>query len=424
MKYSLTVKLQPEQHYISVKGAAEKVNSQYLQQFYLNESFKIKSLASQNGELSFTFDKTGDRPPFDHVSRPVVINVGIEDLYFEYDGVIEDIISGVNQINEGLVELACYSGWYPKIYDLSFEFDFDITLEIPKGYFLITNGSTSLIESTGDNNRYHLKSNDIVTDIVLFASNKVSHAQKTSGGFDISVYCSDKMKDAALRKMEQIITGYEILLRLYGDSPLITNTVNYVYRPFGGWGYVRGNLVMMPEQETMGEAPSQYDLANSVHIDLHELAHNWWGIAPSTSYDWINEGAAEFSSLILIKEMFGEEVYSTFVEYHVAQMDNEVNAVSILDTNSDSPDRELNHYSKTTLMYIGAEKRFGKQLLLGFLKKYCHYYLGTSDANTTNYLEMCEAEMGKDAREYFQRLLTLKGWKGIDIRSEVLTLSK
>lgn len=420
MKYKLAVKIDPEQHYIYVKGVAENVNCKYLKQIYLNENFNIILLNSQNGKLNFVFDKTGDRPPFDNVSRPVNINSDIGNLYFEYSGTISEIIKNVNQINEGLVELACYSGWYPKIYDLSFKFSFEITIELPKGYFLITNGNTTLLESADTFDRYLLQS-ACASDIVIFASNKVTQINRSNGSFEINVYCSDKMKIVASRKIDQIITGYEILRELYGDNPLIESVTNYVYRPFGGWGYVRGNLVMMPEQDATDD-PSPYDLANSVHIDLHELAHNWWGIASTISADWINEGAAEFSSLTLIKAMFGEEVFMQFVNSYIDQVANEVNASSIVETNSNSPDRELNHYIKTALMYIGAEKQFGRQSLFGFMRKYCHLYLGTKDANTDNFLEMCEAEMGKSAREYFQNLLTSKQWKDMDIRQDVLLL--
>lgn len=422
MKYKLNVKIEPEKNYIHVQGQVEGVNCDNLAQIFLNENYNVISLDSQDENLNYVFDKNGDRPPFDHVSRPVNINSKIENLFFEYDGEFKTVIARVNQINEGVVELACYSGWYPKIFDLSFKFDFEITLELPKGYFVITNGDTTLLSSTNSYSRYCLKSVCKVSDILIFASNKLNQINSTSERLELNVYCTDKMKNIALSKVKHIAAGYEILIKLFGDSPLINTKMNYIYRPGGGWGYGREFVTIMPEQENKNEVLSRFDSAHIVHLDLHELAHIWWGSASTTHYDWINEGGAEFSSLTLIKEMFGEDVFLKYVEYYVAKINDEVNEKSILETGSDSPDRELNHYIKTTLMYIGAEKRFGNQQLFDFLKKYCHRYLGTQNADTTNFLETCEEHIGKEARDYFQYLLTLKSWKGVDIKRDILHL--
>ena len=420
MKYTLEVIIEPEKHYIHVEGATKNVNCKHLEQIFLNENYNIKSLKSQTGELDFVFDKTGDRPPFDTISRPVIINSDIDDLYFEYDGVITEVMSGVNQINEDLVELACYSGWYPKIFDLSFKFAFEINLKISKGYFVTTNGSISLTESGSITNQYILKSTCNVMDIVIFASPKVSHTKKATKGLEVNIYCADKAKDIAQLKMDKIVAGYEILTKLFGDNQLNQQIMNYIYRPFGGWAYAREGLVIMPEQDIIERTLSKYDLANYVHIDLHELAHNWWNIASTTKYDWINEGLAEFSSLTLIKEMFGDEVFASYVESYAAKIEDEEEAISILDTKSNSPDRELNHYIKTALMYIGAEKRYGKQALFGFLKKYFQHFSGTDYADTDSFLIMCETEIGKDAREYFQHLLTSKGWEHLAVKKDLI----
>jgi len=80
MKYTMNIKINPQHQYITVEGAANGVNSDYLEKIYLNENFEIDYLKNENENIPYIFNKNGERPPFDNASRPIEINQPINNL--------------------------------------------------------------------------------------------------------------------------------------------------------------------------------------------------------------------------------------------------------------------------------------------------------------------------------------------------------
>lgn len=374
----------------------------------------MKYLKSQDGYINSDFDMDGKRAPFDKVSKPININSSIKDLYFDYDGTITDLISGVNQINENIVELACYSGWFPKIYDLQTNFKFDIFVELPSEYFFVCNGETN----STDISTYHISGED--SDIVLFAAKSMEHISRKTDNFEVTAYFPPNMIFTVSKKTELLLRGYDSLTNIYGKRKSTHANKKYIYRPFGGWGYARNYIVIMPQIPDTNKKPSKFEVANSIFVDLHELAHAWWSSASTEKYDWINEAGAEFSALILMKELFDDEVYNARIGYYINTITNEQQAISIVNTASDSPDRELNHYMKTVLLYVGATRKFGFELFLKFLRDYSQNYIDSKNESTDNFLYMCKIELGKTAFDYFRKYLYMQGWHNIDVKKDIL----
>lgn len=174
------------------------------------------------------------------------------------------------------------------------------------------------------------------------------------------------------------------------------------FRPGGGWGYKRGNASFVSVE--WGRKEKQYQ------GDFHELAHGWWSIANVQTDDWINEGGAEFSAFSATRRLYGEKYAAKKIAEYLEEIGKSDGKVSIVDTSADSPDRYVNHYFKTTVMYLGAEKRFGEERVFALLRKVFQRYRDARDAATEGFLSLCDSDM----RPFFEQYLFADDWSKLD----------
>lgn len=396
MKYLLNVKIEPSRHYIHVKGKIENAISNT---FYLNENFHMLYSKADNVDIGFKMDKEAPHPAFDAVSRPVIFDTKLTNIEFEYEGYISEIIADINQIDVDIVELANYSGWYPKPMLVGTAFDFDIKVSLPYGYELASNGtmhSNLHITSTDEDN----------DDIVVFASNKVKSVTFDEGVIKLTFLCPDEMLPNMSNRAKDIAKANSYFTEKYGEIKVQSakKEIISVFRPRGGWGYKRGNATFMSYEFSKNE--TKYT------GDFHELAHGWWGIANVTTDDWINEGGAEFSAYAASKYIYGSKYAENLMNDYTEKINKSDSKTSIIDTTSTSPDRSLNHYIKTTMMFINATKYFGEDRVFSLLKAVYNKYAGTRNASTMGFLDLCEPDM----KTYFEKLLFAKDWKEIDYK--------
>jgi hypothetical protein len=144
--------------------------------------------------------------------------------------------------------------------------------------------------------------------------------------------------------------------------------------------------------------------------DFHELAHGWWGIANVTTDDWINEGGAEFSAYAAAKHIYGEEYSRKCISDYIEAISKSTEKVSIVDTTASSPDRYVNHYQKTAIMFINAQKEFGNEKVFSLLKRVYQTFKGTKAATTERFLSICDADM----RNFYEDYLFATGWENFE----------
>ena len=394
MKYFLKVTIEPSSHYIHVKGKIEDMPGNTL---YLNENFTILWVKADNRDATFTMDKTAPHPEFDQVSRPVLFETESKSIEFEYEGCIDEVIFDVNQIDEDLVELASYAGWYFKP-DLGTVFDFDVVLNLPPGYELASNGTIHFPN--------HITSSDSDTsDIVLFASNQVKRVVFDEGVIKLVFLCPDEMLPNMERRAKDIAKANAFFTEKFGEITVrpANEEIISVFRPRGGWGYKRGKATFMSSEHSKNKT--------EFTGDIHELAHGWWSIANVATNDWINEGGAEFSAYAASKLLYGSTYAEQLVKKYIDGIHKTESETSIVDTTSASPDRYVNHYYKTTMMLIKASKLFGEEAVFSLLKNLYQRYAGTRNATTEGFLALCNPEM----RAYFEKMLVAVDWKDIDL---------
>ncbi len=383
MKYFLEISILPSKHYIRVKGKIENPKSN---KFYLNENFTILKASSQGENIGFYMSKDEPHPAFDTVSRPVIFEFSGEMFEFEYEGTISEIIADINQIDENIVELAYYAGWYPKPETLDTEFDFELNVDMPEGYQIASNGNC-----IGDNK---ICSSEKQMDIVFFASNEVSRVEYIEQNIKCVFLCPKDMVSSMEQRAKDLTAANILFTETFGaieTDNKITEILS-VIRPRGGWGYKRGNASFVSAE--WGKEAKQYK------DDFHELAHGWWSIADMFRHDWINEGVAEFSAFVAAKSIYGNEFAEKYITGCIGAIEKSDCMISIVDTDSNSEYRQLNHYIKPTIMFIKAQQLFGEQKMLDCLKKLYQTFKNTQDATTDAFLELCEQGMSAFFKEY------------------------
>lgn len=340
-------------------------------------------------------DKEQPHPPFDTVSRPITFETENDELEFEYEGCIPEIIADINQINENIIELASYSGWYPKLCNIDEAFDFDLKVKLPVGYELISNGHYSanrqIISAAKEN------------DIVIFASNQVERFVYRESNILCVFLCPSDMVKQMEQRAKDLVQANSLFTEKFGCQAPESKTAEIVsvFRPGGGWGYKRGNVTFLSAE--FNKTKIQYK------DDFHELAHGWWCIANVTTDDWINEGGAEFSAYTAANHIYGSSFAQNYISGCLEKIAASDCNTSIVNTNYTSEHRYLNHYIKTAIMFINAEKEFGDKRVFDLLKNVYQTYKNTRNATTSSFLSLCEEDM----RTYFEQYLFTADWNSI-----------
>jgi aminopeptidase N len=149
-----------------------------------------------------------------------------------------------------------------------------------------------------------------------------------------------------------------------------------------------------------------YGEARDFLDNCHELSHFWWNVVDTaTPNDWINEGLAEFSAFTVAQERYGKpfaEVRMAEYRQHAAQSKT---TSAIAETEGNSPDRYVNRYEKTTLMFLEARRRFGEEALFRFLSELFARFAGTHQATTELFLQQVRKSMGAEAETFFREEL-------------------
>lgn len=392
MNYGLEICIDPFNHSLSVKG---KIQNSSCHEYYLNENFVILAAWSKGEQIPFRMQREEPHPAFDVVSRPVIFETQNNEVEFEYEGKMPEIIADINQIDQHIIELASYSGWYPKPRDSSAVFDFELTVKIPDGYEIASNGKCL------DGGR--IQSITKENDIVLFASDLVERFEYTAGSVTCTFLCPSCLMPKTEQWAKNLITANELFSEIFGSRDTENGTeIVSVFRPRGGWGYKRGNATFRSAEGDGKEAQDPED--------FHELAHGWWCIANVETNDWINEGGAEFSAYLAASKIFG----GTYAQRYRVQCMNKIREsgdhTSIAATDYKSASRYLNHYIKTTVMYLNAQQQFGDERVFGLLKKVYTNYKNTRDATTANFLSLCDEDM----KTFFRTYLFAADWNQLN----------
>jgi len=372
--------------------------------FYLHKNLEIRRIVADGHPVSFHRDEPS---PYT-VGTAVVVDADVKnELLLEYAGSLTEIINDVNMVNSDLVELALYSVWYPSFQGNNL-IDFKLDADLPSDYLAVSNGILEQRLDSGNRTLTRWASYKPGSDIVLLASPHLQKMEEDMEGTKVEIYFNKISREYIKAKKDNLVKSMGRLAGFYGP-PRVKGLLRFVYSPRGGWSYSRIPLFVVSEEYALSQLKEKFGEARDFHGNAHEMAHFWWAVADmNTPDDWINEGLAEYSAFRLSEEQVGKSFADILIQEYRQHAKESQTSVPIAETEISSPDRYVNRYEKTALMFIEAQRRFGQESLDKLLKSLYIRFAETRNATTALFLEEVETQMGKDAQAFFQNVLYQK----------------
>jgi len=400
--YRLQVRIEPALHTLEAEAWIQHPPES---RFYLYKGLSVRQVIADGKPVAFHADSAAARLPYAADAGAVAVDTqDVQLLDVKYGGEISQVVSGVNMITADLVELALYSAWFPMFQAMKW-YSFELEATLPKGFVTTTNGLEKVQreqEGRGVTVWASYKPGD---DIVLLASPHLQKLVREGEGIHIEMYYHRLPEQLLRSKMDGLLAGINRFSSLYG-APRVKGVLRLVYSPRSGWGYSRIPLIVVSEERAQQVLSLDNGEARDFRDNCHELAHFWWSVAdPDTPDDWINEGLAEFTAFRFTEERYGEAFAEVRLAEYRQNATKSKTSNSIAETETASADREINRYDKATLMFLEAQRRFGKEPLDKLLKTFYTRFAGTGEATTTLFLEEVGKQMGKEAQAFFREEL-------------------
>ena len=336
-----------------------------------------------------------------------------ENIVIEYSGQISEgsfpkSVSMLNMINKGLVELSDHINWYPLIKKIKASV-YKLDIDVPSEFVALTNFALKSQKSKDGRSFTHWESQHPVYGITLIAFPGLKKSEIKRDGMTIEIYYSrlpvtyvDSMKNNLLKSLD-------LLSGLFG-VPRSERLVRVAYSPRSAGAYARAPLIVVSENYAIEQRSLKFGAERDFRLNTHEIAHYWSMADTNTPDDWINEGLAEYSALLVSEEIIGKDFSDMMVSEYNEIAKNTRTEYSIIETPGDSRDREVNRYYKPALLLNDLKQTFGYEKMKVFLKA---LYTGFSDskkASTSVFLDILEMNFGKDQRVAFEEALNKKTW--------------
>jgi hypothetical protein len=399
--YRLQVRIDPARHALEAEAWIQHPPSS---RFYLHKGLLIQQVIADGRWVAFHLDASAPPLPYS-AGTPVAVDAqDIQQLDIKYRGEIDGVVSGVNMITPDLVELAMYSAWFP-LFEGMKEYSFELEADLPRDFLATTNGLLTTQQEKEGRSITGWTSYKPGFDIVFLASPHLHQLEGGMGGLRVEIYYSRLPAQILKSKIDHLVAAMNRLSSLYGP-PRVKGVLRIVYSPRSGWGYSRIPLFVVSEERAQHELSRENGEARDFRDNCHEMAHFWWSIADArTPDDWINEGLAEFSAFRITQEQYGQGFAAMRLEEYRQNAARSKTSSSIAETETTSPDREINRYDKATLMFLEAQRRFGVEPLDRLLKALYARHAARGDATTALFLEEARKQMGKDAEAFFREEL-------------------
>ena len=379
--------------------------------FLLTKSLNIGKIYSDGREVPFIRNSFS---PFDNLYS-ISPGAGLpNNITIEYSGKIifdsfPKTVSSINLIKSGLVELSDQIIWYPRMLKCPFCL-YKLNINVPSGYVTVTNMNL-LDRKPGKLQTLTIwDSSEPCYGISVIAAPGFKKSSINKDGKSVEIYFSrlpltyvDSMKNYLLNAIIK-------LSELYGSSGS-QNLVRVVYSPRVAGGYARSPLVLVSEYYAIEQRGFDFGQARDFRLNAHEISH-YWSLADSNSPDdWINEGLAEYSALLISEEIIGVKFSDMLLKEYNEIVASTPGINSILNTKADSPDRELNRYYKPAILLNDFRVRFGDAKMREFIKSLYACFLKSGKATTALFLEVLNDKFGSVERDSFSLALTRKEWR-------------
>ncbi len=414
--YNVSVRIDPVMNLIESRTEIQNPGDSC---FIITRSLKINRIIADGRNIQF------QQVPSQSSDNSIEITVRTaspRNIIFEYSGqILPDSfprsVSNLNMIRPGLVELSDYIDWYPRMKNYS-PFNFELNLSMPASYLAVTNAGLSIQDFKKSQVLTKWVSFSPVNRITLFAATDLKKAIIEKGGMTVEIYYSklpvsyvDSMKNSLLKAME-------LLTDLYGSTGS-SSVVRLIYSPRPAGAYARAPIIFVSENYALEQLSQKYGMARDFRLNAHEIAHYWSRASTSTPDDWLNEGLAEFSALLMAEKIIGHDFYKILLDEYLDLVNSSIAETSIAETTSDSRDREINRYYRPTLLLNDLRLKFGDEKMKEFIRSLYVHFKSAGTATTTIFLEEIEKNYGKETRDSFSSAIYTKNWGANKINPEI-----
>ncbi len=279
------------------------------------------------------------------------------------------------------MELALYAGWYP-IYEKSEGTTSRVEVTVAKPYAVTGTGELS---RSGD--AWVLTQAHPTFDIVMISAPNLGVRRVGSERAGIDVWYRNLPKDEVDRIAGDSGKMMDSYQSWFGRSSARTLRIVFADRVSGGGYYRPGFMSLIWDDDYRG----------LVKYAAHEVAHFWWGRASAVTWeDWLNESFAEYSSLMVMREWYGEEVFQKYLNDY---REGSANTPPIWGLDRSDKAAQAVLYQKGPLLLSRLESRMGREKFRRFLATLVERKVSTTD----QLLSTLEELTSKEVRASFEQ---------------------
>ncbi|MGB8953341.1 MAG: M1 family aminopeptidase [Candidatus Aminicenantales bacterium] len=442
VKYcDLEVDFKPGESYLSVKARVEissRVDFLTSLKLNFNPALDILRIYDQDGhELFFTMDNLR-KILYVYFLRPLSKNQNYSIEIF-YRGILKpspltaDVLQGAFFGGRGdktrmVFESHLFSHsayWYPSSTTENY-FQARLKVIIPPEFNCISNGElveqgkldeirrVTALEKMGSS--FFIFETKYPVKYLAFLVGRLNKQKEVVSDLPVRLYMSPDILGSRiwiLEEAQQILQFYE---NRFGPFPY--EKLDVVIRSWNtGGGHSPASFIVINELPQRTENGIFLNPDSPVNLTrwreyfiAHEIAHQWWGqtVTWRSYHDiWLSEGLAQFSTILYLKEKFGDKAYEKVLKRFSrwAKKKSKYGPISLGSRLS-----YLNFeafqaliYDKTALILNMLQEIIGKEAFFKGMRDFFDTYKYHS-ASTRDFLRIMEKNSGQDLKAFF------KGW--------------
>ncbi len=262
-------------------------------------------------------------------------------------------------------------------------FDFEAVVSTSKDQIALAPGELAAQWQENGRNYFRYKSSRKIRNGIVFNSGVFEVKREHVNGVDLEIYHHPTHTFNLERMMEAMKATLAFSEKTYTPYQFKQMRIIEFPKTYGNFAQSFANTI--PYSEFAGFI-SKEDTFSKNRFDqvfrlvAHEMAHQWWGhqVVPSNALGSriITEGLAEYTSIEILGEKYGEEAKQLYLELISDRLQR-----SIARTPNKStplvfarPDQDILNYQKAALTYYAFQKIIGKDNfhhgLQNFIEKY------------------------------------------------------
>lgn len=387
LHYTIIAKIDPVEQTLQAEATVTFPGDKL--RFCLHKDLAIEKI---EGPMSWNYSDAGI--PFAPEARGIDLTMGdssenaVHTVTFKYHGRL-GITSAweVNRISPNWTELGLYTPWYPLSAPMQ-NAVFSVELHLPPQYALLSTGQT--VEKNGC---WFVEQSVPALDCTLIIAPGFLVSQAAQNGAVVRASYTETSAEPAAAVFSRI--GAKVLNwynAKFGSTDV--NPIDICIAPrLKGGGYARRGFIVFAADMSMDDEVVLFRYIG------HEFAHLWWYRANTSTWeDWLNESLAEFSALLAVRNLLGQD---TFARLLAVRREKAMNLPPVRGINREAEEAHSVLYYKGCVFLADLEAEIGEDQFAAFLQE----LVQRQAADTAEFLKILADFAGKEVMEEFSAKL-------------------